>query len=100
MQIVPIQADPNQTLTVLLAGQACRINIYQKRTGLFLELFVNDEPIIGATLCNNQVRLVRDAYLGFLGDLAFTDTQGSAAPDYTGLGTRFLLIYLEVADLS
>ena len=44
--------------------------------------------------------IIRSAYLGFVGDLMVCDTQGSADPDCTGLGTRWLLIYVKAADLS
>jgi hypothetical protein len=36
---------------------------------------------------------VRDEYLGFIGDLAFFDTQGMTDPDWTGLGSRYILGY-------
>ncbi|MCP1257899.1 phage baseplate plug family protein [Acetobacter lambici] len=32
------------------------------------------------------------------GDLAFADTQGTQDPDYTGLGSRFVLVYAEDAN--
>jgi hypothetical protein len=43
--------------------------------------------------------MVRETYLGFIGDLSFTDTQGTSDPVYTGLGSRFVLLYLEASDL-
>ena len=93
-QTIPINAVPSQALKVVLGGQICTINIYQKSTGLFLDLYVNDALIIGGALCLNGVNIVRDAYLGFVGDLVFSDTQGADAPVYTGLGSRWLLFYL------
>jgi hypothetical protein len=42
---------------------------------------------------------VRSAYLGFVGDLCFFDTQGTEDPTSPGLGTRYLFVYLEAADL-
>ena len=45
-------------------------------------------------------RIVRDTYLGFLGDLAFFDLQGEDDPYYTGLGDRWVLGYLTTADLA
>jgi hypothetical protein len=56
-------------------------------------------PILSGVLCENVNRLVRNSYFGFLGDLAFLDNQGTSDPFYTGLGTRYSLIYLEPADL-
>jgi hypothetical protein len=94
--VIPLTASPNQTVDVTLAGQYCRINIYQKSVGLFLDLYVNDTLIIGGVLCLNRVKIVRDIYLGFIGELAFIDTQGNDDPNTTGLGTRFILAYIPV----
>lgn len=98
MQLIPTTAQPSQTLTATLAGQPCRINIYQKAPGLFADLYVNDVLIIAGALCLNTTLLVRNAYLGFIGDLAFFDMQGTDDPVYTGLGTRWLLFYVETTD--
>lgn len=100
MQLIPLQAVPSQSLSVQLNGQACSIAVYQKSTGLYIDLGVNGTALMFGVICENNNRLVRYAYLGFVGDLVFTDSQGSADPDYTGLGSRFNLIYLEPADLA
>lgn len=99
MLLVPLVPVPNQTMTIFLGSQPCRINAYQKTTGLYLDLFVGSTTIVTGVLCLNTVRIVRRLYLGFVGDLAFFDTQGSSDPSYTGLGSRFVLAYLEAADL-
>lgn len=98
-QIIPLKATPNQTLTVLLANQNCRINVYQKFFGLYVDLAVGALPVLNGVIAQNANLIVRYAYLGFVGDLAFFDTQGSNDPDYTGLGSRYQLVYLEAADL-
>jgi hypothetical protein len=99
MKQVPLTAIANQTLNVVLGNQSCKVNVQQKSTGLFLDLFVSDSPIVTTVLCHDRVRLVRDGYLGFVGDLMFVDMQGVSDPDYTELGSRFVLIYLEASDL-
>jgi hypothetical protein len=99
MLTIPLQATPAQSLSAVLGGQNCQINVYQKSTGLFLDLSVSNSPIIAATICLDRVRLVREPYLGFIGDLVFADTQGTADPVYTDLGSRFILLYLEASDL-
>lgn len=100
MMTIPLQAVASQTLSVQLAGQNCTINAYQKSVGLFLDLLVDDAPVVTAVLCHDRVRLVRDAYLGFVGDLVFADTLGTSDPAYTGLGAQFQMVYLEASDLS
>lgn len=100
MQIIPVQPLPNQSLQPLLDSQTCTINIAQNAFGLFLTLYVGTEQIVSNVICQNLNRIVRDAYLGFSGDLAFNDLQGTSDPVYTGLGSRFQLLYLEPGDLD
>lgn len=100
MLIVPLIPVPAQRLSVTLAGQICQIKVRQNLTGVYLDLSVNNALVIGGVICQNLNRIVRDVYLGFQGDLSFYDTQGSDDPDYTGFGSRFLLMYLTTADLA
>lgn len=100
MNVIPLQPLPSQFLNVTLAGQACRIAVYQKGTSLYLDLTVANVVRMTCVICRNRVRLVRQAYLSFVGDLAFVDTQGVLDPDYTGLGSRFQLVYLTPDDIA
>ncbi|HAP27314.1 MAG TPA: hypothetical protein DCR74_17190 [Achromobacter sp.] len=99
MKGIPLKPVPSQTLSVLLNGQNCQISVFQKSTGVYLDLYLNNSPIVSAVLCHDRVRLVRSDYLGFVGDLTFVDTQGHADPEYTGLGSRFVLAYMEPLEL-
>lgn len=100
MLVVPTKALPNQTLQVQLGTQACQIVIYQTSFGVFMNLYVSGVLIIGGVLCENLNRIVRSLYLGFSGDFVFYDTQGTDDPFYTGIGTRFLLVYLTAEELD
>jgi len=109
MQIIPINDVFSQTIpSVQLGGQNTQINLYQKNNNhLYCDVSVNNSPITTGVLCLNMVRIVRSAYLGFIGDLMFIDQQGTFTPPSTGLdpsspglGTRFLLCYLTPADLN
>ena len=99
MQIVPLAAIPSPKVSILLGGQNCQIKVYQKTTGVYLNLSVNNTQVVSGVICRDRVAIVRDAYLGFVGDLSFFDTQGTSDPDYTGFGSRFQLVYLEASDL-
>ena len=68
MQIIPLQAVPSQTLNVNLNNQACTINVYQKSTGLFIDLLVNDALIIGGVYDTAAARPILRA--GRMGDYA------------------------------
>lgn len=100
MLVVPLQSLPSQTVSVTLGGQACDVHVYQRSTGLYLDLSVSSALVIGGVIAHDRNRLVRSAYLGFVGDLAFVDTQGTSDPDYTGLADRFLLIYFTPEELT
>ena len=94
IQIIPLSDVPSQTISVQLGGQSCRINIKQKRTGLYIDLYRNDVLIVGGVLARDWTKIVRDSYLGFIGDLCFNDTQGSEDPSYPGIGSRYVLCYV------
>jgi len=99
MLVIPLTATPSQTFSIVLNQQNCKINVYQKSTGMYLDLYLNATKIISGVICRNLVRLVQQSYLGFVGDLAFLDTKGGDDPSYEGLGTRWILMYLEASDL-
>lgn len=90
---IPLVAVPSQTLATQLGQQSCRIAVFQKSTGLYLNLYAGGKAIALGVLCRDRVWLVRDAYLGFTGDLCFIDTRGTQDPDYTGLADRFELVW-------
>lgn len=99
MQIIPLDPVPAQNFSVLLNQQNCQINLFQKSTGLFIDLYVDSAPIVLGVICENLNRIVRSLYLGFQGDLGFIDNQGTDDPVFTGLGTRFSLAYIPPEEL-
>lgn len=98
MQLVPIQPVPSQQLQIVLGGQNVQIAIYQRSTGLYMDVNSNGTDISIAVLAHDIVPMVPTVYYGFLGNLIFVDTQGSTDPVYSGLGTRYQLLYLTSAD--
>ena len=100
MQQIALQPVASQQTRVVLDGQSCAISVYVKNQCMFLDLAVNGTQIASAVQCKNLVSLVPTAYLGFAGWLVFFDTQGKSNPIYTGLGSRWILLYLDSADLE
>ncbi len=100
MQQVFLQPVPSQQTQVVLDGQTCAISVYVKTQCMFFDLSVNGVQIVYAAQCKNLVSLVPTSYLGFSGWLVLFDTQGQSDPVYTGLGTRWVLMYLDSADLE
>lgn len=91
---IPLTATPSQKLSVTLGTQRCSITIYQKSTGLYLDLSVAGTPILSGMICKDRVKLIRSSYINFSGNLSVVDTQGVQDPDYTGLGSRYQLVYV------
>lgn len=117
MLMVPLQQVPNQSLNIVLNGQACALNVYALNAddilfysedaliNMYVDLYVDSALIEGGMIGLPAVRMVRDSYLGFSGDLIWTDTQpdavlGSMAPQYQGIGARWQLLYLFPTELS
>lgn len=99
MQRIPLKAVPSQTLSVTLARQAAQIALRQNGGSIYFDLQVGDKPIVRTRICRDRQRLLLDAkYQGFVGDFFFADTQGTSDPQFLGLGSRYLLIYLEAGE--
>lgn len=100
MQAVPLQPIPSQITKIVLGGQNCQISIYQKTQGLFVDITADDVVIMSAVIARDIDPLISRTYTGFVGNLIFVDTQGSSDPDYTGLGSRFNLVYLTADEYA
>jgi hypothetical protein len=103
-QLIPLIATASQNLKTTLDQQTVNLSIYQLRYGLYIDVTINNVLEIGAVVCQNLNRIIRSTYLnanvGFSGDFVFNDLQGTTDPVYTGLGTRYQLIYLSASDLA
>ena len=99
MITVSLEAVKEQTVNVALNQQQCSIRLVQRESGIYMDLTVDNVPLIQGVPCWYANKMVRYSYLGFSGDLVFLDIQGAADPDYTGLGGRFKLFYMTEAEL-
>lgn len=95
---ISLEKQKSQAINVTLAGQSCDIRLIQYSSFLYMDLTVNGRPIMQGVPCLNTNRMVRYAYLGFLGDLFFSDLEGNEHPHSDGLGDRFRLYYLTEAE--
>lgn len=100
MQIIPLQALPNQAVTVTIEQQLTQINVYQTIGGVFVDIYSENELIVSGVIAQNLNPIIRSLYLGYSGDFAFIDQQGDTDPVYTGLGTRYVLAYLTAAEMA
>lgn len=95
---IPIQPVPSQYLSAVLAGQNCQIAIYQKSRGIFVDINVDGTDVAAGVLAHDAVALNPVSYANFSGNLMLIDSQGSDDPNYQGLGTRFVLVYLTAEE--
>ena len=100
MLTIPIQNVSNQTFNVMLNNQQVQMNIYMitEDARLYMDVLLNNIPIVYCVPCQNLNRIIRNLYFGFVGDFIFNDTQGSIDPFYSELGSRFVLYYLEASE--
>ena len=105
MQVIPLTPVPAQNVSIVLNGQNCALAFRTRLGNLYCTLSVGGVPVITNRICRNLGRLLLDAqYQGFIGDIAFIDTQGDIEtgqdPVFTGLGSRFVCAYLLPSELQ
>lgn len=90
---IPVSPIPSQTLDVVLSGQNVTIALQTRNGELYADVQVDSAYIVRNRICHNTMPIVNSSYAGFVGELAIVDTQGNDTPNYTRLGTRFVLVY-------
>lgn len=101
---IDITADSTE-VTADSAGGLTTVG--QTLPAIYFDLLQDGAPIVTGRIARNLVPLLLgSAYQGFQGDFVFVDTQavpglqGGTDPVYTGLGTRYQLVYLSPTDLQ
>lgn len=94
IQTITLQQTPSQQLDLSLNEQACTLKVGQRSGNVYVDLYVNNSPIVTGALARDRVGLTRHDYLPFKGELLFVDTHGTDDPQYTGFGDRWQLLYL------
>lgn len=92
---IPISAVAYQQINVPLSGETVTLTIRQRTNGVYMDIALNGTRILAGVVCLDRTWLVRDAYFGMPGDICFFDIQGTSDPDYTGFGSRYILVYEE-----
>ena len=105
MLTIPLQPLPSQVVRTIVGNQSTTLTIRQLADALYMTIELDGKVILENVICENANRIIRDAYFGFVGDFMFIDNSGdnglpSEDPYFTGLGSQFTLLYLEVADLT
>ena len=90
---IPLRQVPAQTVQVTLAGQPVTLYLRQLGGRQHLSASWAGQVLCDTVLMVNRSAIIRAAYTGFVGDIAVYDTQGDEAPDYTGWGSRWQLLF-------
>ena len=90
---IAVSPIPSQMLDVVLNGQNVTIALQSRDGMLYADVQVNKAYVVRNRICHHAMPIVNSSYAGFIGELVIIDTQGSDAPNYAGLGTRFVLVY-------
>ena len=94
MREIPLDAEPSQSLRVLLGDQECSLNVYQRGPRLYLDLDVDGRRICTGAVCLDRADMPVSPTAHFSGRLRFADTRGREAPRWDGLGARWTLLWL------
>lgn len=104
MMIVPLRAEPNQSLQIVLAGQNCTLRFVTRDGVLYSDLAMSGGDgwslVWAGVACRERVGLKLYPYQAFRGQLVFVDLQGDGDPEWTGLGDRWRLVYLSEEDIA
>lgn len=94
---VPLIDTPNQELAIELENQDCTIQVRQLADYIYLTLWVDSTLICENAICMPLVPIVQNSQSLFSGNFLIVDSSAKAdkqsLPDYTELGTRYLLVY-------
>lgn len=97
---IPLSSFPNSGFKVLLDNQECTIALYQKGLRMYMDLYVGTQDVSLGAVCLNAQMIVQVAQNAFTGNFMFVDLEGDKAPQWDGLGTRYILLYFTKSELE
>lgn len=99
LRTVPVAATPNQSFSVVLQERNVAITLRTLRNELYADVMCEGVPICSTRICQDrQVFTGRAAQLGYPElRLCFADLRGTADPYWAELGTRYLLVSIELS---
>lgn len=94
LQVVPLAAAPNQTLSLVLDGRTVGVTLRSLGGSTFIDVLCNGLRVAAGRVCRDRTLLTpRADQLGLPGlRLFFADLRGASDPRWTDFGTRFLLL--------
>lgn len=91
-----ISAEPLKSQAILfpIGDSQVGLTLVQRGDILYADVYLDGRCICQGVPCLNGNRIIHYKYLGFPGDLFFVDTLGNSDPNYSGIGSRYLLYHL------
>ena len=103
MQIIPLEAIPNQQLNILLDGSPITLAVYSRAGFLYLDIGPGTEWTARGMLIVPGESILRTS-VNFTGHLVMIDTRSQLAapsePAWDGLGTRYVLYHMTSAEYA
>lgn len=99
MRTITLSPVKNQIISLSLGENNCTLKLVQRESALYIDVSVDGEVVTQGVPCLYANRIIRYRWLGFPGDLFFMDTEGQNDPRWDGLGSRYLLFWLEESDI-
>lgn len=92
MKIIPLEAVPNQRVSIILDSTAYTIEVLTRNDRLYVTIWAEAQRILANRFLACYAPLIREFVL--------IDLDGTEDPVYNGLGTRWLLAFAEESDLA
>lgn len=98
LRTIPVAPTPNQAFSVVLEERNVSVTLRTLRNQLYADVMCEGVPICATRICQDrQVFTARAEHLGFPGlRLCFADLRGTSDPQWAELGTRYLLLSIEL----
>lgn len=99
LRTIPIAPVPNQAFSVVLAERNVSVALRTLQDRLYADVMCEGVPVCSTRICHDrQVLTGRAEHLGFPGlRLCFVDLRGTSDPQWAELGSRYLLLSVELS---
>lgn len=84
---IPLSPTPNQSLSFTLGGSNYDITLESRLDNLFATVTKDGEYLVCNRICRNMTYICQW--------LIFADTVGNTDPVYTGLGSRYRMVWID-----
>ena len=98
--LVPIQAIPNQDLSITLDGVRYDISLKSTKTSTLASVAVNDNQVTQNMRAVGGTPLMPYEYMEGLGGNFVFDTPNQQIPYYTKFGNTQFLVYITAAEME